>query len=379
MFANYNARGDAFAAAVHRLRRSRTGEDGRGGPASADHEADPSAPRQHPRIAARPPPRRRRVRVAPGPPADLVLPDPRRQPAAGARPDDGLCASMIKAFEVTPAAYALLPQAARPRWHRAACWSGSPSRLPTRLLPVPYPLLIVAVFLLVLTQTRARHRGQRQPQLARSRAPSSSSPASSPSSRSSCGAPTSTPSRTSASATAWHTLVPLVPVVVMLLGLVVLGATWVRRSCSSRSCSACSGWPARRRGCSACALVAGRSDAFSSSRPSPSRMSRLSCFVDPRTSRAPCWQAVTASTRLRPADVRLRPRCKSAEVGRTPRTSHRLHLRRARGGARSGRDAVGARPVRGLGYAGIRVAGRTEDPFVRYRRRDHHLAHRPRP
>ena len=103
--------------------------------------------------------------------------------------------------------------------------------------------------------------------------------------------------------------------------------------------------------------------------PTPSGCDRLTNFADPfKDFHGAGWQA--GPRPLRAVQRRLvRPghRRQPAEVGRPARGAHRLHLRRARRGARPGRHAAGARPVphhRLRRASGSRIS--TEDPFVRY-------------
>ena len=161
------------------------------------------------------------------------------------------------------------------------------------------------------------------------------------------GAPTSTPARSAASTTSQHVLIPVVPGGRRWSSAwSSSGTTSAPRWCCSRSCSGMLwvvGAPARL-------FVGSRSWSSAWSRstsppPTPSGCTRLTNFTDPfkRLPAAPAGSRPTACSRCRAAAVRPGHRRQPAEVGQPPRGAHRLHLRRARRGARPGRHPARAR------------------------------------
>ena len=173
---------------------------------------------------------------------------------------------------------------------------------------------------------------------------------------------------------------PGVPGMVLGSALVVVGRTTsAPRWCSSRSCSACSGWSARRCGCSsACCSPRSACVALAWPAPTPSGIDRITTLRRSvqRPATAPAGRPRTASSRWRPAAVLRRGhRRQPAEVGHPARGPHRLHLRGHRRGARPGRHAGRPRAVpRPRPTPAFRIALRTKDPFVRYRSRHRDLA-----
>ena len=125
-------------------------------------------------------------------------------------------------------------------------------------------------------------------------------------------------------------------------------ATSAPRWCSSRSCSRCCGWSAHPARLFTVALTAVGVVALclaSTSQRAPRAAHQLRRPVQglPRrrlAARPRPLRAVLAAAGLRPGHRR-----QPAEVGRPARGAHRLHLRRARRGARPGRHAAGDRAV----------------------------------
>ncbi|MFG2560691.1 putative lipid II flippase FtsW [Streptomyces sp. NPDC048496] len=169
--------------------------------------------------------------------------------------------------------------------------------------------------------------------------------------------------------TQWkHMLVPLVPVAFMLLGLIMLGGdmgTAIILTAILFGLLWLAGAPTRLFG--AVLAVAGVL-AFLLIKTSPNRMSRLSCMgVSEPGPDGSCWQAVHGIYALASGGWFGSGLGASVEKwGQLPEphtdfifaiTGEELGL--------AGTLSVLAL-FAALGYAGIRVAGRTEDPFVRY-------------
>ncbi|MEV0930124.1 putative lipid II flippase FtsW [Streptomyces phaeochromogenes] len=166
-----------------------------------------------------------------------------------------------------------------------------------------------------------------------------------------------------------HMLVPLVPVAFMLLGLIMLGGdmgTAIILTAILFGLLWLAGAPTRLfGGVLAVALTIG----FILIRTSPNRMARLSCLgaTEPQSGPVDCWQAVHGIYALASGGLFGSGLGASVEKwGQLPEahtdfifaiTGEELGL--------AGTLSVLAL-FAALGYAGIRVAGRTEDPFVRY-------------
>ncbi|WP_405893300.1 putative lipid II flippase FtsW [Streptomyces sp. NBC_00104] len=170
--------------------------------------------------------------------------------------------------------------------------------------------------------------------------------------------------------TQWkHMLVPLVPVAFMLLGLIMLGGdmgTAIILTAILFGLLWLAGAPTRLFvGVLSIAGLLG----FILIRTSANRMARLACIgaTEPRTDGADCWQAVHGIYALASGGIFGSGLGASVEKwGQLPEahtdfifaiTGEELGL--------AGTLSVLAL-FAALGYAGIRVAGRTEDPFVRY-------------
>lgn len=170
--------------------------------------------------------------------------------------------------------------------------------------------------------------------------------------------------------TQWkHMLVPLVPVAFMLLGLIMLGGdmgTAIILTAILFGLLWLAGAPTRLfGGVLAVALTIG----FILIKTSPNRMARLSCLgaTEPQSGPVDCWQAVHGIYALASGGLFGSGLGASVEKwGQLPEahtdfifaiTGEELGL--------AGTLSVLAL-FAALGYAGIRVAGRTEDPFVRY-------------
>ena len=113
----------------------------------------------------------------------------------------------------------------------------------------------------------------------------------------------------------------------------------------------------------------------------PHRLDRLQSWLQPRRRlpSAPAGRRCTARSRSAAAAGGASGiGASQREVGRPARGAHRLHLRRHRRGARPGRHAARCSRCSPCSPTpGIRVALRTEDPFVRLRGRRHRgLDHR---
>ncbi|MDX3642705.1 putative lipid II flippase FtsW [Streptomyces sp. MB09-02B] len=170
--------------------------------------------------------------------------------------------------------------------------------------------------------------------------------------------------------TQWkHMLVPLVPVAFMLLGLIMLGGdmgTAIILTAILFGLLWLAGAPTRMfAGVLSVAGLLG----FVLITTSENRMARLACIgaTEPRTDGADCWQAVHGIYALASGGIFGSGLGASVEKwGQLPEahtdfifavTGEELGL----AGTLSVLTLFAA-----LGYAGIRVAGRTEDPFVRY-------------
>ncbi|MFI6337462.1 putative lipid II flippase FtsW [Streptomyces sp. NPDC050535] len=166
-----------------------------------------------------------------------------------------------------------------------------------------------------------------------------------------------------------HMLVPLVPVAFMLLGLIMLGGdmgTAIILTAILFGLLWLAGAPTRLfGGVLSIALTLG----FILIRTSPNRMARLSCLgaTEPQAGPVDCWQAVHGIYALASGGLFGSGLGASVEKwGQLPEahtdfifaiTGEELGL--------AGTLSVLAL-FAALGYAGIRVAGRTEDHFVRY-------------
>ncbi|MDT0403743.1 putative lipid II flippase FtsW [Streptomyces edwardsiae] len=166
-----------------------------------------------------------------------------------------------------------------------------------------------------------------------------------------------------------HMLVPLVPAAFMLLGLIMLGGdmgTAIILTAILFGLLWLAGAPTRLFvGVLSIAALLGAILI----RTSPNRMARLACLgaTEPQTGPADCWQAVHGIYALASGGIFGSGLGASVEKwGQLPEahtdfifavTGEELGL--------SGTLSVLAL-FAALGYAGIRVAGRTEDPFVRY-------------
>ncbi|MFC9848195.1 putative lipid II flippase FtsW [Streptomyces sp. NPDC060223] len=166
-----------------------------------------------------------------------------------------------------------------------------------------------------------------------------------------------------------HMLVPLVPVAFMLLGLIMLGGdmgTAIILTAILFGLLWLAGAPTRLfGGVLSIALTLG----FILIKTSPNRMARLSCLgaTEPQAGPVDCWQAVHGIYALASGGLFGSGLGASVEKwGQLPEahtdfifaiTGEELGL--------AGTLSVLAL-FAALGYAGIRVAGRTEDPFVRY-------------
>ncbi|MCH0562821.1 MULTISPECIES: putative lipid II flippase FtsW [unclassified Streptomyces] len=170
--------------------------------------------------------------------------------------------------------------------------------------------------------------------------------------------------------TQWkHMLVPLVPVGFLLLGLIMLGGdmgTAIILTAILFGLLWLAGAPTRLFvGVLSLAGVIGAILI----RTSPNRMARLACIgaTEPRSGAADCWQAVHGIYALASGGIFGSGLGASVEKwGQLPEAHTDFIF------AVTGEELglVGTLSVlalfAALGYAGIRVAGRTEDPFVRY-------------
>jgi cell division protein FtsW len=170
--------------------------------------------------------------------------------------------------------------------------------------------------------------------------------------------------------TQWkHMLVPLVPVAFMLLGLIMLGGdmgTAIILTAILFGLLWLAGAPTRLF---AGVLAVASTIGVLLIRTSPNRMARLSCIgvTEPQPGPVDCWQAVHGIYALASGGLFGSGLGASVEKwGQLPEahtdfifaiTGEELGL--------AGTLSVLAL-FAALGYAGIRVAGRTEDPFVRY-------------
>ena len=187
----------------------------------------------------------------------------------------------------------------------------------------------------------------------------------------SCGPPTSTPTRSAGSAACTRCMVPVVPGMLaghrrwsssasdlgtaLVLFAILLGMLWVVGAPGPALRARASRWSA--------------SSAFCLATTSAERLERLTNFVDPfKDYHDAGWQpahglyALSTRRLVRPGHRR-----QPAEVGRPARGAHRLHLRRARRGARPGRHAAGDRRCSSPSPTPRSGSPRsTADPFVRY-------------
>ncbi|MFR9675086.1 putative lipid II flippase FtsW [Streptomyces sp. TR02-1] len=171
--------------------------------------------------------------------------------------------------------------------------------------------------------------------------------------------------------TQWrHLLIPLVPVTLLLLGLIMLGGdmgTAVIVAAIAFGLLWLAGAPTRLF-----ATVSGVAAALAALliHGSPNRMSRLQCLgvTDPSAGATdPCWQAVHGLYAL--ASGGLFGSGLGASVEKwgqlpEPHTDFIFAVTGEELGLAGTLSVLGL--FAALGYAGIRVAGRTEDPFVRY-------------
>ena len=114
---------------------------------------------------------------------------------------------------------------------------------------------------------------------------------------------------------------------------------------------ACSGWSACPPGCSAIAISLVSVVAFYLAASNAERRTRLTSFIDPfKDFQGAGWQAGHGLLGMSSGGIFGKGLSASpAEVGQPARGAHRLHLRRARRGARADRHAARAGPVRGAG------------------------------
>ncbi|GAA2263588.1 cell division protein FtsW [Streptomyces ruber] len=169
--------------------------------------------------------------------------------------------------------------------------------------------------------------------------------------------------------TQWkHMLVPLVPVAFMLLGLIMLGGdmgTAIILTAILFGLLWLAGAPTRLfAGVLAAAVVIGAVLIWTS----PNRMSRLACLgaTDPGPDDA-CWQAVHGIYALASGGLFGSGLGASVEKwGQLPE-AHTDFIFAVTGEELGLAGTLSVLALfAALGYAGIRVAGRTEDPFVRY-------------
>src|SRR3954447_25919569 len=170
--------------------------------------------------------------------------------------------------------------------------------------------------------------------------------------------------------TQWkHMLVPLVPVAFLLLGLIMLGGdmgTAIILTAILFGLLWLAGGPPRLFvGVLSVAAFIG----FVLIKTSPNRMARLACIgaTEPKSGAADCWQAVHGIYALASGGIFGSGLGANVEKwGQLPEAHTDFIF------AVTGEELglAGTLPVlalfAALGYAGIRVAGRTEDPFVRY-------------
>ncbi|WP_129309622.1 putative lipid II flippase FtsW [Streptomyces sp. L2] len=170
--------------------------------------------------------------------------------------------------------------------------------------------------------------------------------------------------------TQWkHMLVPLVPVAFLLLGLIMLGGdmgTAIILTAILFGLLWLAGAPTRLF--VGVLSVAGAIGVLLI-RTSPNRMARLACIgaTRPKTSGADCWQAVHGIYALASGGIFGSGLGASVEKwGQLPE-AHTDFIFAVTGEELGLAGTLSVLALfAALGYAGIRVAGRTEDPFVRY-------------
>lgn len=166
-----------------------------------------------------------------------------------------------------------------------------------------------------------------------------------------------------------HMLVPLVPVAFLLLGLIMLGGdmgTAIILTAILFGLLWLAGAPTRLFvGVLSIAGLIG----FILIRTSENRMARLACIgaTEPRTDGADCWQAVHGIYALASGGIFGSGLGASVEKwGQLPE-AHTDFIFAVTGEELGLAGTLSVLALfAALGYAGIRVAGRTEDPFVRY-------------
>ncbi|WP_031226371.1 putative lipid II flippase FtsW [Streptomyces roseochromogenus] len=170
--------------------------------------------------------------------------------------------------------------------------------------------------------------------------------------------------------TQWkHMLVPLVPVTFLLLGLIMLGGdmgTTIILTAVLFGLLWLAGAPTRLF---AMVLQIAALLAFVAIKTSPNRMARLACIgaTEPKTGVADCWQAVHGIYALASGGLFGSGLGASVEKwGQLPE-AHTDFIFAVTGEELGLAGTLSVLALfAALGYAGIRVAGRTEDPFVRY-------------
>jgi cell division protein FtsW len=166
-----------------------------------------------------------------------------------------------------------------------------------------------------------------------------------------------------------HMLVPLVPVAFMLLGLIMLGGdmgTAIILTAILFGLLWLAGAPTRLFvGVLSIAAAIG----VILIKTSPNRMARLACIgaTEPKTGVADCWQAVHGIYALASGGIFGSGLGASVEKwGQLPE-AHTDFIFAVTGEELGLAGTLSVLALfAALGYAGIRVAGRTEDPFVRY-------------
>ncbi|MGW5974687.1 putative lipid II flippase FtsW [Streptomyces sp. NPDC055186] len=166
-----------------------------------------------------------------------------------------------------------------------------------------------------------------------------------------------------------HMLVPLVPVAFMLLGLIMLGGdmgTAIILTAILFGLLWLAGAPVRLfAGVLAVAGLIGAFLVWSS----PNRMARLACLgaTEPQAGPVDCWQAVHGIYALASGGIFGSGLGASVEKwGQLPE-AHTDFIFAVTGEELGLAGTLSVLALfAALGYAGIRVAGRTEDPFVRY-------------
>lgn len=170
--------------------------------------------------------------------------------------------------------------------------------------------------------------------------------------------------------TQWkHMLVPLVPVAFLLLGLIMLGGdmgTAIILTAILFGLLWLAGAPTRLFvGVLSVAAFIG----FVLIKTSPNRMARLACIgaTEPKSGAADCWQAVHGIYALASGGIFGSGLGASVEKwGQLPE-AHTDFIFAVTGEELGLAGTLSVLALfAALGYAGIRVAGRTEDPFVRY-------------